>query len=267
LYDANTAAPNKGLYSHTAIYSPAVPVFRGDDSKLLDEPFNVAFISCPAVNAGVASRGNREPRAKPATGADGKEVAPAPAKSDKDKEAAKVEAKAAIAATMIERIDRILSIALLNGHSHIVLGAYGCGVFRNNANDVASYFKQLLTGKGKYAGQFEQIVFAVVEDRNNTPNAAKTAAATDSKDAKSAPAKGAAAAASSPAAAAGPGAAAGKAAVPDKPRESKLGMFIEKFKDVLTAPPPVLAAPAPVAAATAAAVTSPAAAASAAAKK
>ncbi len=104
-------------------------------------------------------------------------------------------------------------------------------MFRNNANDVATYFRSLLTGKGKYAGQFEQIVFAVVEDRNNTPNAAKTAApTTDSKDAKSA---------------------APKPAASDKPRESKLGMFIEKFKDVLTAAPPVLAAAAPAPAATA----------------
>ncbi len=93
----------------------------------MDEPFNVAFISCPAVNAGVASRGNREPRPKPTVGADGKEVpAPAvPAKSEKDKEAAKAEAKSTIATTMLERIDRILAIALLNGHTHIVLGAYG----------------------------------------------------------------------------------------------------------------------------------------------
>lgn len=39
------------LYSNYAIYSPGVPVFRSDDGLLLEEPYCVAIITSPAVNA------------------------------------------------------------------------------------------------------------------------------------------------------------------------------------------------------------------------
>ena len=41
------------LYSDLMIYAPHVPVFRDDDGALLSEPYQTAFITSPAVNAGV----------------------------------------------------------------------------------------------------------------------------------------------------------------------------------------------------------------------
>ena len=41
------------MCSHYAIYSPGVPVIREDDGRLLEQPVCCAFITAPAVNAGV----------------------------------------------------------------------------------------------------------------------------------------------------------------------------------------------------------------------
>jgi len=151
-----------------------------------------------------------------------------PKSKPRNEKKAKTDVKKVIQDTMLERIDRILAIALLNGHTHIILGAYGCGVFRNNVHDVAGYFKALLTGKGKFAGHFEQVVFAVVEDRSNRPAAGDAKTAPDAKsstDTKT------------------------PAADPKKllkPRESKLAVFINTLQGLLTAPPPVISTPDPI---------------------
>ena len=39
------------LYTNYAIYFPEVPIFRSDDGSLLDQPYTVGIITCPAVNA------------------------------------------------------------------------------------------------------------------------------------------------------------------------------------------------------------------------
>jgi uncharacterized protein (TIGR02452 family) len=52
-------------------------------------------------------------------------------------------------------------VALTQGYQDIVLGAWGCGVFRNDPRDMAGYFKHFLSAEGKYARAFERVVFAV----------------------------------------------------------------------------------------------------------
>ena len=116
------------LYFHYMIYSPDVPVIRTDNGDLLERTYNVSFITAPAPNAGVARK-----------------RLPNPAET--------------IQTTMLERMDRILGLCMLHKCDTLVLGAYGCGVFGNNIDDVAYYFRVLLTKK--YKNVFQHVHFAV----------------------------------------------------------------------------------------------------------
>lgn len=120
-----------GLYSNYMIYSPRVPVIRDDEDRLLDQYYVSSFITAPAVNAGIVKdRGDADDQQ--------------------------------IESVMKERIRYILDVAATNGHRTIVLGAYGCGVFRNDPAVVAKYFHDVLVGEG-FSHSFERIVFAVYD--------------------------------------------------------------------------------------------------------
>lgn len=134
MYDYNRSRKTC-FYSDYMIYSPKVPVFRDDNDKLIEEPYLVSFITSPAVNAGVVTK--REP-----------------------------ENKEKIHTVMVERIKKILSIAALNNNRAIILGAYGCGVFRNRTEDVAEYFRKILHEDG-FKFLFDKIVFAVYDNSAN----------------------------------------------------------------------------------------------------
>jgi uncharacterized protein (TIGR02452 family) len=118
------------MHTEWAIYSPDVPVFRNDEGDLLEHPWECAFITCAAPNA-------RRLRAEdPAV-------------------------RARIREVMAERVRRVLSIATCQGHAAIVLGAWGCGAFGCNPDDVAPAFAAALTGP--YAGVFERVTFAILD--------------------------------------------------------------------------------------------------------
>jgi len=119
------------LYSDYMIYSPGVPVIRDDEDRLLPQYYTSAFITAPAVNAGVVrERGQADEQQ--------------------------------IESVMKERIRYILDVAAVNGHRTLVLGAYGCGVFRNDPADVARYFHEVLVQEN-FMQSFERIVFAVLD--------------------------------------------------------------------------------------------------------
>lgn len=127
------------VYSNHLIYSPGVPVFRDDKDELMDDIHLVSIITAPAVNVGAL-----------------------PASQRKNKEL--------ISAHMLERTENVLAVALTEGYTHLVLGAWGCGVFRNDPRDVAGYFKHFLSPEGKYARAFEQVVFAVPDFPSSLAN-------------------------------------------------------------------------------------------------
>ena len=118
------------MHTEWAIYSPAVPVFRDDEGHLLEEPWECAFITCAAPNA------RRLQAEDPAV-------------------------RARIRAVMAVRVRRVLSIAARHGHAAIVLGAWGCGAFGCNPDDVAPAFAEALTGP--YEGVFERVTFAILD--------------------------------------------------------------------------------------------------------
>lgn len=124
------------LYSDHVIYSPGVPVFRDDSGGLLEKPYEVAFLTSPAPNRGAV----RDQAAV-----------------DRIPEVLRV------------RAAKVLAVALVNGHRRLVLGAWGCGVFRNDPAEVADAFAGLLLGDGRFAGRFGHVVFAVYDVAPGAP--------------------------------------------------------------------------------------------------
>lgn len=117
------------MYTSWTIHSPSVPVFC-DDDELLEDPYLCAFLTSPAPNAGVVLE--REPSRR----------------EEVDR-------------VMAERVTRVLAIAAAEGHRHLVLGAWGCGVFANDPKVVARAFRGDL--HGAFAGVFDEVVFAVLD--------------------------------------------------------------------------------------------------------
>ena len=127
MYDANRAQ-RSCLYSDHMIYSPRVPVIRDDEGELLARPYPVSFVTAPAVNAGAVHEQEHS------------EIEP----------------------TMFRRMEKVLSLAVLHGHRRLVLGAWGCGVFKNDPARVAALFHHHLV-EGVFRGAFEKVVFAVTD--------------------------------------------------------------------------------------------------------
>jgi uncharacterized protein (TIGR02452 family) len=61
------------------------------------------------------------------------------------------------------RIERIFQVAIVNGNTNIVVGAFGCGAFKNPPTLVARAFNEVLK---TYRGYFDNIIFATLV----TPN-------------------------------------------------------------------------------------------------
>ncbi|MFF3749450.1 TIGR02452 family protein [Streptomyces sp. NPDC002018] len=129
---AHHRADRSPFYSDRVIHSPGVPVFRDDRGRLLGTPYHVGFLTSAAPNAGVIAQ--RIPER-----ADG------------------------IAAALASRAERVLETAAERGYRRLVLGAWGCGVFRNDPATVAEAFHAPLTGGGRFADRFDEVVFAVLD--------------------------------------------------------------------------------------------------------
>ncbi len=111
-YEYNNAL-NTHLGSDAVIISPDVVVFRDGKGELLDEPFMISVISCSAPNLRFGLEGKTEEEYK---------------------------------AMMQERIEGIIRCAVSNGYQNIILGAFGCGAFKNDAALVSDDFYRALTG-------------------------------------------------------------------------------------------------------------------------
>lgn len=136
MYAHNRARRTK-LSSNYMVYSPAVPVFRDDEDALLARTYCISIISAPAVNKGALAPAERP----------------------------------LVAETMIDRIEKILLLAIARDTRAIVLGAYGCGVFKNAARDVARYFHEVLVSRG-HGRHFEHVTFAIHERSKARPQLA-----------------------------------------------------------------------------------------------
>ena len=127
-YNDINSSKNRGFYSDVMIYSPQVPVFKNDTGKLI-APYPVSFISAPAINLSSVGKCTTDQ----------------------------------IQATRDNRAEKILSIAVARGYSHLILGAWGCGVFKNPAADVAKCFARFLRPEKKFGTVFQTVTFAMTD--------------------------------------------------------------------------------------------------------
>ena len=65
------------------------------------------------------------------------------------------------------RLRRILDIAAANGEEAVILGAFGCGAFRNDPNDVSAAAAAVVP---QYRARFKVIEFAVYCRPGDTRN-------------------------------------------------------------------------------------------------
>lgn len=121
-------------YSDRVIYSPGVPVFRDDKGNLLDQPYLTSFVTAAAPNLGAIVRNQPEHAAD-------------------------------VPAVLVRRARRVLEVAVAHGHRTIVLGAWGCGVFRNDPATVAGAFADALG----VVDRFDHVVFAIRDGLPGTP--------------------------------------------------------------------------------------------------
>lgn len=120
-YDWNRKHTNKSMYTNRAIYARDVVFVHDKEVRKAD------VITCAAPNFGAAARFCNVTR-------------------EENHEALK------------ERIRFVLDIAEDNQVNTLILGAFGCGVFGQDADEVANCFKELLDG-GDYS--FDEVRFSV----------------------------------------------------------------------------------------------------------
>ena len=117
------------LYSDYMIYSPATIFWFNDEGNTLTKKIVVDVITSPVPNKGAMLQHDR------------------------------TEEMEQIEAVFIERIEHVLQIANQQNIETLILGAWGCGVFRNDPKEVATLFMNVI--KEKYSNAFKKIVFAI----------------------------------------------------------------------------------------------------------
>lgn len=120
---------NTMMYTNYAIYSPDVVFFRNGKFRLIENPVTASVLTLPAVNMGQVLL-----------------------KKENPEEAERV---------MKRRMKLSLAIFAEQKCRHLILGAYGCGVFRNDPNKIAAWYRELL--EDFFWNEFESIVFAVMD--------------------------------------------------------------------------------------------------------
>lgn len=130
-YNWNNAFKNKGLYLNRALYSPNIIFERDTTSCMCD------VITCAAPNYGVANKYCHV-------------------------------SKAVNTKVLSSRIEFVLDIAATQKVDTLILGAFGCGVFQQDATEVATLFKEFLQDKHKHS--FKNVYFAIPIINNDSNN-------------------------------------------------------------------------------------------------
>ena len=132
-YYRENRAHRSMIYLDYGIYSPEVVFFRDGAFQLTETPARASVLTLPAVNMGqVILKGENVEQARKA---------------------------------MRRRMKLALGIFAERKAKHLVLGAYGCGVFRNDPKEIASWWKELLEeGMGQH---FDSVFHAVLDRSKN----------------------------------------------------------------------------------------------------
>ena len=126
------------LYTNNMIYSQGITFIRDGNMNLLESPVSANLLTSPAVNAGAYYKNEKG-------------------------------SKYVALLTMDNRIWEILKVFAYKGDSTIILGAYGCGVFKNEADDVANIFYKLLKSQ-HMERYFNHIIFSVYDAKGQQFN-------------------------------------------------------------------------------------------------
>lgn len=128
-YYRENLAHRSMMYLDYAIYSPEVVFFRDEAFRLTETPVKASVLTLPAVNMGqVLLKGENAEDAK---------------------------------RVMHQRMRLALGIFAEQKAKHLVLGAYGCGVFRNDPVEIAKWWRELLEeSTGQY---FDSVFYAVLD--------------------------------------------------------------------------------------------------------
>ena len=130
------------LYNNDCIYTPDVCVFKSDTNfpevMPKDEWWNVNILTCAAPNLRERPSNSMNPFAG--------------------------DTAAKITLTKLEklltaRIKRIFETAVVNGNEVLILGAFGCGAFRNPPKIVAKVFNTMMQDYLRYFDTIEYAVF------------------------------------------------------------------------------------------------------------
>lgn len=138
-YYARNRANRSCLYLDLVIAIPDVPFIRDDEGHLLEEPLLASVITAPAPNAGAV-------------------------KANEPDQASEIEP------TLRRRAELVLYAAARTGVEHLVLGAWGCGVFRNDPGMVARAFADLVSPGRPWSVYFKKVTFAVFDPTGTGPN-------------------------------------------------------------------------------------------------
>ena len=138
------------LYNNDCIYTPDVCVFKSDtnfpEPLLKEDWWNVNILTCAAPNL----------RERPSNAMN-------PHAGDK---AVKI-SLAELEKLLTKRIRRIFEIAAANGNEVLILGAFGCGAFRNPPKIVAKVFNTVMQD---YLYHFDTIEYAVYHTEREAAN-------------------------------------------------------------------------------------------------
>ena len=128
------------VYDFCAVYSPNVTVFReGLDCLLMEHPYDVAVVTCAALNL----NGKYAIKLTP----DGHMP------------------KAAIDITR-NKIRTVFRLGLTYGNDALVLGAFGCGAFKNPPAEIAKLFHEVME-EPEFKNKYRLITFSIIEDHNS----------------------------------------------------------------------------------------------------
>jgi uncharacterized protein (TIGR02452 family) len=124
------------LHNDDIIYTPNVAILRNDDYDWLPEPVFIDVITCAAPNLREKNISKYNQEREPAP-----DISPEELK-----------------ALHVSRARQILSAAAQEFVEVVILGAFGCGAFRNDPKVVASAYKEVVP---EFRKRFKAIEFAV----------------------------------------------------------------------------------------------------------
>lgn len=122
-------------------FSPGVTVFRDVEERgyaFIDDPWEVSFIAVPALNRPKTVRN----------------------------QSGEIRITDSLIPAAKNKIRTIFNIAIDNQIDILVLGAHGCGAFKNPPGHIAELFREILS-EPAYKNRFKKISFAIIGNNEN----------------------------------------------------------------------------------------------------